>query len=100
MLHRLAVQNLLDVVDRARRLNRRTREDRESLLGRVQHLLDVGHDASDVRGNKGVVGVERRCRTLQPPHRHLEGLVDRRGLTNDSGKLRERGEGQRQTPES
>ena len=31
-----------------------------------------------VKGSRGA---------LQPPHRHLEGLVDRRGLPNDGGKL-------------
>ena len=44
----LAVQDVLNVADGARRLNRRAWENRQSLLGRVQHLLHVRQDAADV----------------------------------------------------
>ena len=81
-------------------LNQQMQEDCASELGHVQHLLDTRHDMRDVRGNKGVVGVECLCHTLQPRHRCLEGLVKQPGLTNSSGKLHERGEGQQQTPKS
>lgn len=53
--YRLAGQDVLDVADCARSFNRRPGKDAETLLRRVQHLLDVGQDARDIGGDERVL---------------------------------------------
>ena len=53
--HRLAIEDLLDIANVAGRLHWSAREYRESLLRRVQHLLDVRQDARNVWGDKGIL---------------------------------------------
>lgn len=57
----LAVQDVLNVADGARRLNRRAWENRQSLLSLVQHVLDVRDDTSDVWRDKGVLKRNEQC---------------------------------------
>ena len=57
----LAGQDVLDVADGARRLDRRARENGQALPGLVQHLLNVGDDASNVRRDKGILEEHEQC---------------------------------------
>ena len=75
-LHRLPGEHVLDVRNCPGGIHERaTWEDRETLLGGVQHLLDVGQHPRDIRGdqwmlnNKNMVSKNRSQRRIHDVRR-------------------------------
>src|SRR5258708_14999640 len=89
-LIRLVAQDVLNIRNRPRCLHqlRRPRKDSDTLLSRIEHCLYAWQDASGVRCDKRIVRLQHSSSTLQPPHRRLERVVDRRTLTNSPSELK------------